>query len=283
MRLFLVSLLLLVFPLQVYAHEFFLGDLQIIHPSIPGTPEGATKASVYMALSNEGAEDERLLGIETPFGIVRFQRPVAGPDGSTLMEELAWIDIPAGEIVLLARGQLRGRVSNVNRPLVEGGELTGTMIFEKRGRFDMFFMLDPMEVDEATVVPESRNAKDQTGSVPAQEIPAIVRALRDTLGRGDAMIAPITAADDVAIAGWHSGDQSALAFLRKDSSGQWVVRLWSNDSLLLPATLTSLGLPAATSTRLRDEMNARLDAMGSLYRKRVEAFPGTAHVTVAAQ
>lgn len=283
MRPLLALLLLLVFPLQVFAHEFFLGDLQIIHPSIPGTPYGATKAPVYMALSNEGTEDERLLGIETPFGIVKFQRPVTEPDGSTRMEELAWIDIPAGDIILLARGELRGLVSNINRPLVEGSELTGTMIFEKRGRFDMFFMLDPMEVDEASAAPGSRNSEEETRPVPAQEIPSIAKALRDTLSRSDAMIAPIVATDDFAVAGWHSADRSALAFLRKDSAGKWAVQLWSNDSLLLPATLTSLGLPTATGTRLRDEINARLDAMGSRYRERVEAFPGTAHVTVAGQ
>lgn len=283
MRFFLVSLLLLVFPVQVYAHEFFLGDLQIIHPSIPGTPEGATRAPVYMALSNEGTEDERLLGIETPFGIVRFQRPVAGPDGSTRMEELAWIDIPAGEIVLLARGDLRGLVSNINRPLVEGGELRGTMIFEKRGRFDMFFMLDPMEIDESPDTAKASDSGQKAGTVAAAEIAAIAEALGNALGQSDAMVAPIAVANDVAIAGWHSGHQSALAFLRKDSAGRWVVRLWSNDSLLLPATLTSLGLPATTAGPLSDEIQARLDAMGPFYRQRIKAFPGTAHLALEGQ
>jgi len=269
-------LLLILLARPVLAHEFFLGDLQIIHPAIPATPVGARSAAVYMALSNEGDEDERLLGIETPFGRVRFLEPVTDAAGNTEMRERAWIDIPAGEIVLLARGKMRGSLANVNRPLIEGGELTGTMIFEKRGRFDMFFMIDPVESEtEHDPVSQPRAKVDETDR--ARDIADIARALRTALDAPQALIAPIALAGDMAIAGWTTGDTGARAFLRRGAGG-WNVELWSNDSLLLPATLTSLGVPRTDAGRLLAEVEAQETALGQAFSTRFDAFPGTAYV-----
>ena len=274
MRALVLLLMLLARP--ALAHEFFLGDLQIIHPSIPATPVGARSAAVYMALSNEGEEDERLLGIETPFGRVRLLEPVTDAAGNTEMRERAWVDIPAGEVVLLARGEMRGSLANVIRPLTEGGELTGTMIFEKRGRFDMFFMIDPVESetenDPVSLTPVDVDEQDRAG-----DIAGIARALRAALDAPEALIAPIALAGDMAIAGWTTEDTGARAFLRRGAKG-WRVELWSNDSLLLPATLTSLGVPRRDAGRLLAEVEAQEAALGPDFSRRFDAFPGTAYV-----
>lgn len=275
MRTLVLLLMLLARP--ALAHEFFLGDLQIIHPAIPATPVGARSAAVYMAISNEGEEDERLLGIGTPFGRVRLLEPVTDASGNTEMRERAWVDIPAGEVVLLARGEVRGSLANVNRPLTEGGELTGTMIFEKRGRFDMFFMIDPVE-SETEYDPVSPPPVDVNEQDRARAITDIAHALRVALDAPEAIVAPIVLADDMAIAGWSAGDTGARAFLRRGSGG-WRVELWSNGSLLLPATLTSLGVPRPAAGRLRAEMEAQETALGPEFSRRFDAFPGTAHVT----
>ncbi|MEP3333110.1 copper uptake system-associated protein [Sedimentitalea sp.] len=262
--------------LPAAAHEFFLGDLQIIHPSIPATPRDTNSAAVYMALANDGTKDERLLGIETPFGKVRFVHPVTSADGMTTMQERAWIDIPAGEVVLLSRGDLRGSLASVNRPLFEGGELTGTMIFQDRGRFDMFFMLDPMEAEtEYDPVTETTRQSPQIDRAAA--IADITSALRNGLGRADATVAPIAFAGDAAIAGWMSGTDGAWVFLRKGAQG-WQVELMSNDSLLLPATLTSLGVPRRDSAALLAEIAAQEDALGPDFAERLDAFAGTAYL-----
>ena len=262
--------------LPAAAHEFFLGDLQIIHPSIPATPRDANSAAVYMALANDGTEDERLLGIETPFGKVSFIHPVTDAQGVTTMQERAWIDIPAGDIVLLSRGDLRGSLANVNRPLFEGGEVTGTMIFQKRGRFDMFFILDPTETEtEYDPVTETAPLAPQIDR--AATITDITAALRHGLGAPDATVAPIAFAGDAAIAGWTSGADGAWVFLRNGAQG-WQVELMSNDSLLLPATLTSLGVPRHDSAAVLAEIAAQDNALGPDFTANLNAFAGTAYL-----
>lgn len=264
--------LLTAFPAA--SHEFLLQDLQIIHPALTATPARARSTAVYMALSNDGAEDERLLGIETPYGMVRFLEPVTDAEGVTAMRERAWVDIPAGEVVLLARGEMRGSLANVARPLVEGGELTGTMIFEKRGRFDMFFMIDPVEA-EGEHDPVQPAVPEGTEIDRPADIAAIASALRTALSAPQAMIAPVAIAGDAAIAGWTTGETGARAFLRREATG-WRVALWSNDSLLLPATLTSLGVSRPEADALRAEIRAQEDALGPAFSARFDAFPGTA-------
>lgn len=259
---------------QAAAHEFDLAGLQIIHPSIPATPAGATTAPVYLVIANEGAEDERLMAIETPFGPVKFLRPVEAVDGTVTMQELAWIDLPVGEIVTLVRGpmEMRGRVGNVTKPLLEGGELSGTMVFQKRGRYDVFFMIDPLELEEDP----STAPKAATEAERATDIAAIVAALRAEPGIGAASIDPIAISGDFAIAGWTQGETGARAFLRKSGDG-WRVDLWSGGSLLLPASLTSFGVPSAQAEALRNEFLAHEAALGPAYSIRFDAFPGTAY------
>ncbi len=261
--------------LPAAGHEFFLGDLQIIHPAIPATPMSANPAAAYMALANDGTEDERLLGIETPFCTVRFIHPVAYAQGVASMQERAWIDIPAGEIVLLSRGDMRGILANVNGPLFEGDELTGTMIFQERGRFDMFFMLDPMETEtEYDPVTEPQTQTPQIDRAAA--ITEIATAVRVGLKTPEAIVAPVALAGDVAIARWTSGAKGARAFLRRCAES-WQVEFISNDSLLLPATLTGLGVPRRDSAALLAEVTAQENALGRAFTARFDAFPGTAY------
>jgi copper(I)-binding protein len=271
----LAFFLILCTAVPAAAHEFILGDLQIIHPSIPATPMIANSAAVYMALANDGTEDERLLGIETPFGKVRIISPVTDAQGVTTMQERAWIDIPAGEVVMLARGEMRGSLANVNRPLVEGGELIGTMLFEKRGRFDMFFMLDPMET-ETEYDPVSEIESHAPHIDRAAIITEITATVRKELGASDAIIAPIALASGIAIVGWTSGTDGARVFLRNGADG-WRIELMSNDSLLLPATLTSLGVSRRESAALLAEIAAQESALGPDFSAKLDAFAGTSY------
>lgn len=267
----LLALIIMLAAAPAIAHEFLLDDLQIVHPAIPATPINATSAMVYMVLANDTDQSERLLAIETPFGPVRFERPVVQPDGTTVWERMAWIDIPAGDMAMLFRGETRGVIDGISRPLFEGSELDGVMVFERRGRFEMFFMIDPLDVEDEPVATASNDA-------PAIDRPAdlvaVASALRAALGAPDAMIAPIGLDGDIAVAGWTLEDTGARAFLRRSESG-WRVEMWSDASLTLQATLTSLGVPRSTGDRLRAELSAAEAALGPAFTARFNAFPGT--------
>ncbi|ODT51029.1 copper uptake system-associated protein [Devosia sp. 63-57] len=265
-----VLLLLLFMAQPAAAHEFLLGDLQIIHPAIPATPLDGDTAHIYMALVNNGTEPERLLAIETAYGKAVLERQVTDANGVATQQKMAWIDIPPGETVLLIQGEFRGRVEGLKEPLVEGGELDGAFVFEKRGRFKMFFMIDPIDpIEPIEELPMQASERADTSEATL----AIAAALRAELGE-DTAIAPLAIVGDVAIAGWTRGDIGARAFLRK-REGSWQVVLWSGPSLLLPATLTSLGVGVQTADQLRKELATGETALGRDYITRFDAFAGT--------
>lgn len=261
-----LAALLIALASPAVAHEFILEDLLIIHPSIPETPVGADRAAVYMVLVNDTDRPERLLRIETPAGPVRFERPVTGEDGSTAMQPMAWVQIPPGEVVILGAGEIRGRIDGLTQTVIEGGEVEGTLVFENRGRFPMFFLGDPLEVFE-----EPEGSSLATVQDRAADVLGIATALRAEFGP-DVMIGPIVAEADVAIAGWQVQDRAARAFLRRAPDG-WRIEIWAGASLILPATLASLGVGRERATRLRAELAALEEAIGLT--ARFDAFPGT--------
>lgn len=268
----LAVLIALVAPAQ--AHEFLLNDLQIIHPAIPATAVNATSAPIYMVLANEGTETERLLRIETELGTVTFQRPVTSDDGTTRMETLPYIDIPVGETVLLTRGEMRGVISSLTRPVFEGGLLPGVMVFEKRGRFEMFFMVDPPDEEEAQTANAPQIEQEEADRLA--DLLTINTVLRRELGNArETVIAPVVVHGDFAVAGWTKGESGARAVLRRDQSAGWYVELWSGKSAMLPTTLVSLGVGRAAGDALRRELKIWEALLGQAYTQRFDEFPGT--------
>lgn len=271
MRNLLLLFLLLLLPLPAAAHEFMLDGLEIIHPSLPATPVGSTTGHIYMAIANEGSEPERLLAIETPFGPAVLERYVKGADGLSRPEPVAWIDLPVGETVLLTAGELRGRIEGVTTPLLDGGQLDGALVFEKRGRFKMFYMIDPVEPAEDPVPPQA--AAEAVINDTASDTIAIAEAMRAVVGDA-AMVAPIAVSGDFALAGWTSGSEGARTILKR-VAGKWTVLTWSGPSLLLPATMNSIGIGQATAEVLRSAFAASETALGPAFATRFDTYPGT--------
>ncbi len=261
---FAAALVLLCHP--VSAQQFAAEGVRIIRPVILANPAGISATSVYMTLVNDGKEAERLVAIETPFGPVTFERPAVDASG-TSNDQLAWIDIPPSTMVVLAWGALRGRVDGLVAPLAVGKSIPATLVFRGRGRLAIALSVDPSEV---ALQPDQTIADfSEDPGAPA----AIADALKAALEEDTAAIGPVAVVGDVAVAGWRSGDTGARAFLRKQND-KWRVVLWSGKSLLLPATLTSLGVDRATGDTLRALFRAREVADEALA-KLFDAYPGT--------
>ena len=272
-----VGFLLLVILVTIQpalAHEFRLNNLQIIHPAIPATSLNATSAPIYMVLSNDSDEAERLLAIETDFGTVTFQRPAIADDGTSRMEVVPHIDIPSGEIVHLARGEIRGVVDGLSRPIFEGGLLPAVLVFERRGRFEMFFMVDPPDDDENEILEDAANSDERTDR--AADLLAINTVLRAELGNKPAIvIAPVVLDGAFAVAGWTHGEAGARALLRRDRDNGWYVEMWSGESLMFPASLSSAGVPKSVAETLRRELTASEALLGSRFPERFDKYSGT--------
>jgi copper(I)-binding protein len=138
----LATALLLAAPLL--AHEIVAGDLQIIHPHIPQPPASAKTAGGYMAIVNNGAEPDRLLGVETDIAAkAEVHESKVGEDGMGTMEPVGALEIPAGETVSLERGGYHVMFMGLKAKLTEGEMHKVVLVFEKAGRVEMEFMIDP--------------------------------------------------------------------------------------------------------------------------------------------
>ena len=122
------------------AHEIVAGDLQIIHPHIPQPAASAKSAGGFMAIVNNGTE-------------VHESRVDA--NGLGTMTHIEALEIPAGETVSLERGGYHVMFMGLTGPLTEGEMHKAVLIFEKAGRVEIEFQIDPPmgkgEMDHSTM------------------------------------------------------------------------------------------------------------------------------------
>lgn len=267
------ALFMVLLPAVANAHDVPAGvqpislfdGVEITHPAIALSAENGTTIYVYAVLTNAGPGTERLTSIETPFGPATFERTVTSADGSTRTERLAWIEIPPG-VTDFSRGTVRGRVDNVDPMALAAAAPAATFVFQGRGRFDLTLATIANENDEL--------GPQRTPTGPRAGDPAAVTAAVSAVIGAGSVVAPIAVAGDVAVAGWSHGDEGAWVFLRRDG-GAWQVVLWSGRSLLLAATMTSLGVPAEGAAALRRQLDQAEVFLGDEFVARFDAFRGT--------
>lgn len=126
------------------AHEVTVGDLEIIHASIPQPAASAKSAGGYLAISNNGTEADKLIGVETDFAAkAEVHESKVDADGVGTMEPVPALEIPAGQTVNLEQGGYHIMFMGLKETLEEGGMLKATLIFERAGRVEIEFMVDP--------------------------------------------------------------------------------------------------------------------------------------------
>jgi hypothetical protein len=138
----LVATIALATPL--FAHETIIGDLQIIHPHIPQPAASAKAAGGFMAIVNNGTEPERLLGVESDIAMkVEVHESKVDENGVGTMEHIDFIEIPPGQTVSLEHGGYHVMFMGLKAALTEGEIHKGVLVFEKAGRVDIEFQIDP--------------------------------------------------------------------------------------------------------------------------------------------
>ncbi|RYI33238.1 MAG: copper chaperone PCu(A)C [Acetobacteraceae bacterium] len=134
----------LLFASPVLAHELKVGNLEIIHASIPQPAASAKSAGGYMAISNDGTESDQLIGIETDFAAKsELHESKVDANGIGTMEPVPALVIAPGETVNLEQGGYHIMFMGLKEALVEGEMRKATLIFEKAGRVEIEFMVDP--------------------------------------------------------------------------------------------------------------------------------------------
>jgi copper(I)-binding protein len=292
----LIAALLLAHP--VHAHGVTVGDLEIIHPNIPQPASSAMAAAGYMGISNAGDEADRLIGVETTVAqSAMLHKTEVNADGVASMAHVEGIDIPANDTVVLESGGYHIMLMGLTQELIEGQMVPGVLIFEKAGRVEMEFAIDPPGgVDHSTMDHSAMGAEASTETASAEghgddhghghgaaapamtgddptDIEALLKAQFDT-PESPLTVAPITVQGDVAIAGWSQDGRGGRVFLRKDAEG-WFVELCSGAGLMLPATLQGLGLTPADAETLLVAARAAEETLGTEAIQRFDSFDGT--------
>lgn len=292
MKRHLVTIAAILMASTAFAHEVTVGDLQIIHANIPAPFASAQIAAGYMGISNEGDQADRLIGVEVGFAAQAMLHTTEfSADGVASMTHVEALEIPAGDTVVLEPGGYHIMLMGLNQPLTECDMLPATLIFEQAGRVEIEFMVDPADgsvdhskMDHSAMGHDAASghahaahgaghaAPVQTGDAVA-DIEALLKAQFDT-PESPLTVAPISVQGTAAIAGWMQDGRGGRAFLRQDDKG-WFIELCSGASLMLPATLQSLGLSAADADALLTQANAAEAALGPDTIALLDSFDGT--------
>jgi len=127
------------------AHGYKAGSLAIHHPWTRATPAGARVAGGYLVIENEGSEPDRLLGGASEAGTAIEVHEMSEADGIMTMRALTdGLTIPAGGSVELKPGGLHLMITGLKRRLMEGEKVKATLAFEKAGRIDVEFEVQPI-------------------------------------------------------------------------------------------------------------------------------------------
>jgi periplasmic copper chaperone A len=125
------------------AHEFKLGDLEIIHPNSTEMVEGQPVGDGFFTVINHGKVDDRLLSVTSPVSseVMLHEMKMEGQvmKMNTLPDGIA---IPAGTELSLAKGGYHVMFMNPNPPFRQGDMVKATLTFEKAGKVDVEFMIE---------------------------------------------------------------------------------------------------------------------------------------------
>jgi copper(I)-binding protein len=126
------------------AHGITVGDLEIIHPHIPQPAASAKAAGGFMAITNNGTEPDSLIGVESDIAMKSdVHESKVDANGVGTMTHVDAIEIPPGETINLEHGGYHIMFMGLTGTLTEGEMHKAVLIFEKAGRVEIEFQIDP--------------------------------------------------------------------------------------------------------------------------------------------
>jgi hypothetical protein len=134
------------------AHDYQLGELHIDHPWARALPPNAPAGAAYFTVQNQGEQDDRLLGAQTPLADKAELHTHVQEGDMMKMQMIGSLSIPAGSDVVFAPGAHHVMLFGLKRPLVAGERFPLTLEFEKAGKLEVEVTI------EETAPPSSEHA-----------------------------------------------------------------------------------------------------------------------------
>lgn len=87
------------------AHEYTQGELHIAHPWSLELPPSAPNVAAYFVVHNNGKQDDRLLGVDSPISSdAQLHAHVQDASGTLKMQQVASVPVRAGQDLVFAPG-----------------------------------------------------------------------------------------------------------------------------------------------------------------------------------
>ena len=132
------------------AHEFKVGDIEIVHPWARATLKGSDVADGFMKIINHGATPDRLIAVSVEFAKASQIHSMKMEGDVMKMEELkGGLDIPAGATVELKPKSLHVMFVGVSEEWIPDEMVDGELTFEKAGKVKVEFMIEPAGTDHS--------------------------------------------------------------------------------------------------------------------------------------
>ncbi|MCD2177441.1 copper chaperone PCu(A)C [Rhizobium sp. C1] len=145
-----------------FAHEYKVGELEIVHPASRAMVPGAAVGGGFMEIINHGKSDDTLVSITSPATPDVQLHEMAVTDGVMKMRQLKdGIPVPAGKTVELKKGGLHVMFMNVKTPFKEGDKVPAVLHFQKAGDVKVEFQVGPANGEEM-----KHDMKDMNGQKP---------------------------------------------------------------------------------------------------------------------
>lgn len=133
-------------PALAAAHDYKLGDLEIIHPYMFETGATAKAGGGYVTIANTGDSADTLVSVSADFPMVQLHESIE-KDGVMSMQHVERLEIGAGETVELAPGGYHVMFMGLAEPFVAGTHVPVTLTFENAGEIEVEFMVMEREGD----------------------------------------------------------------------------------------------------------------------------------------
>lgn len=130
----------------LWAHEFKVGDIEVVHPYSRATTPNAKVAAGYVTIKNDGSSPDRLIGVSGAIaGKSEIHEMSVDANGVMKMRPVeGGIEVPAGGEVELKPGSFHIMFMDLNDRPQEGSKFKGSLTFEKAGTVDVEFSVDAM-------------------------------------------------------------------------------------------------------------------------------------------
>ncbi len=120
----------------------FAGDIVLAHPWARATAGGAQVGGAYVAILNDGAQPDHLMGASAQIaGRVEIHE-MTTVDGVMRMRQVKSLDIPAHGKVELKPGAYHVMLMELKKPLIAGETVHGFLTFERAGEIPVDFAIE---------------------------------------------------------------------------------------------------------------------------------------------